>query len=96
MRNHYKINLEAKDDLKRIYFYGVQQWGEQQADSYFNNLFEYFSEISVNPKQFPRVDEIRIGYRRCVCGVDSIYFRIKNNSVEIMRIMGSQDVENSF
>jgi len=32
------------------------------------------------------------GYRRCVCGVDSIYYRIENGTVEIMAIIGRQDL----
>ena len=32
-------------------------------------------------------------YRRSVCGVDSIYYRIVGNTVEIMRILGQQDVD---
>jgi len=96
LRNRYKINLEAKDDLKRIYSYGFYRWGEQQADFYFNQIFECFSDISMNPKQFPKVDEIRKSYRRCVCGVDTIYFRIDNDMIEIMRILGSQDIKDTF
>lgn len=38
------------------------------------------------------VDYIKKGYRRCVCGVDSIYYRINQNIVEIMAIVGRQDL----
>lgn len=66
-------------------------WGEQQADKYFNAFFVSFLKIAQNPEQFPKVDSIRQGYRRCVCGVDSIYFRVVNNQVEIMNVIGNQD-----
>jgi toxin ParE1/3/4 len=42
---------------------------------------------------YPAVDDIREGYRRSVCGVDSIYYRIEGETVEIMAIIGRQDVE---
>ncbi len=35
---------------------------------------------------------IRKGYRRCVCGSDSIFYRINNDVVEIMAIIGKQDL----
>jgi toxin ParE1/3/4 len=38
------------------------------------------------PKQFSNVNEFRKDYRRCVCGVVSIYFRIENNSVEMLNL----------
>jgi toxin ParE1/3/4 len=43
--------------------------------------------------RYQAVDEIRKGYRRSVCGVDSIYYRIKGDDVEIMAIIGQQDIE---
>jgi len=33
-------------------------------------------------------------FRRCVCGSDSIYYRLNNDIVEIMAIIGRQDVNN--
>ena len=34
------------------------------------------------------------GYRRCPCGSDTIYYRINDNMVEIMAIVGMQDLKN--
>jgi toxin ParE1/3/4 len=42
---------------------------------------------------YPAVDDISEGYRRSVCGVDSIYYRIEGETVEIMAIIGRQDLE---
>jgi len=90
---NYRINEDAKADLQRIYRRGVLEFGEEQADRYFDALFERFDELAVQPYQYQAVDEIRSGYRRSVCGVDSIYYRIVGNTVEIMRILGQQDVD---
>lgn len=90
---NYRITEEAKADLQRIYRRGVLEFGEEQADRYFNALFECFDELAGQPYQYQAVDEIRSGYRRSVCGVDSIYYRIVGNTVEIMRILGQQDVD---
>jgi len=45
---------------------------------------------------FEAVDYIKTGYRRAVCGVDSIYYKITDDIVEIMAIVGRQDLENLF
>lgn len=90
----YKLSNEAKDDLIRIHHYGVELLGLLQADKYFNNLFEYFDLIAESPFSFESVNNIKAGYRRCVCGVDSIYYRIENEIVEIMAIIGRQDLKN--
>ena len=89
---NYKLSNEAKNDLIRIYQYGVKYFGVTQADKYFNNFFNYFEIISQRPFSFEGVNHIKQGYRRCICGVDSIYYRINKNEVEIMAIIGKQDI----
>lgn len=87
---NYRLSNVAKEDLIRIHHYGVEKFGVAQADAYFNSLFEYFDIIAQRPYSFESIDYIRYGYRRYACGSDSIYFRIKDNIIEIMAIVGKQ------
>jgi len=93
---NYRLSNTAKEDLIRIHHYGVRTFGEKQADKYFDSFFEYFDRISKSPYSFESVDYIKIGYRRCVCGSDSIYYIINGNDkvIEIMAIIGRQDLKN--
>ncbi len=88
----YRLSNEAKEDLIRIHHYGVKMFGMEQADKYFETFFEYFDVIAQSPYSFESVDDIKSGYRRCVCGVDSIYYKINDNTVEIMAIIRRQDL----
>jgi toxin ParE1/3/4 len=88
----YRLTNDVKDDLIRIHHYGVEKFGMTQADKYFESFFEYFDIIAERPFSFESVDYIKKGYRRCVCGVDSIYFKINEDIVEIMTIVGRQDL----
>jgi len=92
----YKLSNEAKEDLIRIHQYGSEKFGIRQADKYFNNFFEYFEIIAEQPFAFEAVDYINNGYRRCPCGTDSIFYRVNKNTVEIMAIVGRQDLEEMF
>lgn len=92
----YRISQQAKEDLIRIHQYGVLKFGTTQADLYFNTFFEYFNLIAERPLTFEAVDYIRPGYRRCVCGVDSIFYRLNENDIEIMAIIGRQDINLVF
>jgi len=87
----YKISKQAKMDLARIYWYGVREFGDAQAEKYYNALIGRFESIAENPLTYPMVDHVRLGYRRCVCGADSIYYQINNGYVEIMRVLGRQN-----
>ncbi len=92
----YKLSNVAKEDLIRIHHYGVERFGIAQADKYFDAFFEYFDMIAERPYSFESVDYIRNGYRRCVCGVDSIYYKIDSDIVEIMSIIGRQDINGTL
>ena len=89
----YRLTETAKEDLRRIYRRGLREYGEAQADTYYNALFDRFEQIAEQPLLYPAVDDIREGYRRSVCGVDSIDDRIAGDTVEIMAIIGRQDLE---
>ena len=89
----YKLSEQAKEDLIRIHNYGVLKFGMTQADQYFENFFTHFELISKNPESFQAVDYIRPNYRRCPCGADSIYYRIKEGTVEIIAIVGQQETD---
>jgi toxin ParE1/3/4 len=84
----YKLSNVAKEDLIRIHHFGVAQ-----ADKYFDAFFEHFDLIARQPLSFESVDFIRTGYRRCVCGSDSIYYKVNVDEVEIMAIIGKQDLD---
>ena len=88
----YRLSNEAKEDLIRIHHYGVEKFGVIQSDKYFDSFFEYFDIIAQRPFSFESVDYLKTGYRRCVCGSDSIFYRINNGVVEIMAVIGRQDL----
>ena len=90
----YKLSNAAKDDLIRVYPYGVKMFGMVEADKYFDSFFEYFDIIAQSPYSFESVDFIIKGYKRCICGSDSIYYKINGEIVEIMAIVGRQDLKN--
>ena len=90
--SEYRLSNEAKDDLIRIFLYGVNKFGIKQAESYYNTFFDYFEIIANNPFSFESVDFVKPGYRRGVCGAETIYFIMNNDTAEIMIIVGRQDL----
>ena len=88
----FRLSEFAKNDLARIYRQGLLEFGEQQAEKYLNQLLDRFDEITAHPLAYPAIDDIRKGYRRSVVGPDSIYFRLNDGVVEIVAIVGRQDV----
>ncbi len=89
----YRLSNAAREDLIRIHHFGVEKFGIIQADKYFDTFFDYFEIIDQRPFSFESVDYIKEGFRRCPCGSEAIYYRINDNMVEIMAIVGMQDLK---
>ena len=89
----YRLAAQADADLTRIYQWGVRAHGKEKADAYFFQLLDRFQQIANEPLLYPAVDHIRAGYRRSVHGRDSVYYRIIGDTVEIMAIIGRQDLD---
>lgn len=86
----YKLSLEAEEDLIRIYRYGLNRFGVNQATDYYYGLINHFERIAQNPYQFSSAEHIKPGYRSCAFKSDTIYYRVLD-TVEIMAIIGRQD-----
>ncbi len=92
----YKLSQEAKADLREIYKYGFFEHGEKQADKYYLDLLERFQQIATRPNLYQAVDYIRENYRRSVFGKHSIYYRVVGENIEIIRILGQQDLSKNL
>ena len=90
---NYRLTNKAVDDLTRIHQWGTRTHGEGQADQYLAAFFARFDELAEQPFLYPAVDDILEGYRRSVCGTDSIYYRIEDDTVVITAIIGQQDTK---
>ncbi len=75
---------------------GWNRWGVAVADGYHAAFFEHFEHLAAQPFLYPAVDDIREGYRRSVCGRDNVYYRVEADTIEIMAIIGRQDLDEWF
>jgi len=87
-----RITKVADQDLDDLYTEGFMNWGEAQADRYYDGLLERFDRICEAPKMYPVVDDIRAGYRRSVYEKHAIYYVIDDETVEIRAVIKYQDV----
>lgn len=58
---NYKLSQAAYEDLYRIWLYGLESFGQVQADRYYHAFFDRFEEIAKSPYIFPRAEDIRKG-----------------------------------
>ena len=87
----YKISIKASNDIISIYQYGLRMHGEHRAVEYRQHLLQRLDDIAETPFLYPLDGQAGAGYRRSVYGVNTIYYRINDGMVEIVRIIGRQD-----
>ena len=92
----YRLSNAAKNDLFEIAIYGDENFGISQSNVYRDQLKAHFSRLAEQPKLYAAVNDIRKGYRRSVCGVHSIYYKIEGQGVLIVRVLRAQNIETAF
>lgn len=93
---HYELSEAAALDFEDIFDFGIDTFGLAQALEYQQGMTKRFAELAEQPKLYPIVDDIRIGYRRSVYISHSIYYRTEPTRVFIVRILGQQDVKKAL
>ncbi len=84
-----KIHTQAlaKQDLQAIWLYSFKNWGEKQADKYFDELNEAFCLIAENPEIGFTCDYIREGYRQFHINCHFIFYRITPTKIHVVRVL---------
>ena len=77
----YYLTQAADADLERLYEWGIDRFGVNVADKYYDGLIARLAQIANTPQLWQEVDHIRAGYRRSVYVSHSIYFRVEVSGV---------------
>jgi len=88
----YRLSERADEDFESIYMYGLINFGSLQADVYADGMEDRFKQIADQPQLYPAVDHIKPGYRLSVYGSHSIYYRVDDGVVLIVRILRNQNL----
>ncbi len=93
----YVITKKAVSDLEEIWLYTVEKWSVNQADRYYNLIFDEIDFICKNIDAGKSMEHIRKGYRASKVKSHLIFYRIQNDTVEVIRILHERmDIENRF
>ena len=86
------ISPIARDDLEKIYQYGILNWGVSQASSYIDHLKTQLWSLTEHPKMGKERDELLSAMRSLAVESHIIFYRIKNQQINIVRVLhGRQD-----
>lgn len=82
----YELSAEAIKDIREIWNYTVDKWGEKQANNYIKNIFECFEEIAAGDIIYKKffIDDKEVKSVRCEHHY--IFFLIKKKPI-ITRVL---------
>ena len=93
----YVISKKAVSDLEEIWLYTAEKWSIDQADRYYNLIFDEIHFICKNIHAGKSMEHIRKGYRASKVKSHLIFYRVQNDTVEVIRILHERmDIENRF
>ena len=91
----YIISKKALTDLDDIWYYTVEKWSVDQANRYYDLIFEEIGYSCKKPHSGKSMDDIRKGYRVSKVKSHLIFYKVVNDIVEIIRILHQRmDIEN--
>jgi toxin ParE1/3/4 len=89
------ISKKAVADLEEIWLYTAKQWSVEQADRYYNLIFEEINYICRNVNAGKSMEHVRKGYRASKVKSHFIFYRILPDPIEVIRILHERmDIEN--
>jgi toxin ParE1/3/4 len=77
----------AREDLRDIWIYGRDTWGEAAADRYFGDLTVAIDRLADHPLSAPVSAELGKGYRRLVCAAHVVFYVVNAQGVEVVRVL---------
>ena len=83
----YVISKKAISDLEEIWLYTVEKWSVDQADRYYNLIFDEIYFICKDINSGKSMEHVRKGYRASKVKSHLIFYRVQNNIVEVIRIL---------
>ena len=84
----YELTQAADRDLSDIYTYTYTEFGEVQADTYYQSLEECLTRLAESPQLGLGISAVRKGYRRFVHKRHSIYYKQIRSGIRVIRILG--------
>jgi Plasmid stabilization system protein len=77
---NYKISVEAKNDIERIWLYTFENWSLKQADRYFDLIMDEVEYIAENPSSGKDYSDVRKGYLRSRVKSHFIFYKVNKKA----------------
>lgn len=81
------VTHKAEDDLRGIWIYSAETWGEAQADRYLDALAAALDACGKHPERGQPRDEARAGTWSQLAQKHVIFYRFDDTQVVVQRVL---------
>lgn len=81
------LTNDADHDLMEIYDYKLSNFGEKQADIYFNRLISFFDRLAIYPELGTQREELATGVKSLTVHSHVNFYQILNDSILVVRTL---------
>lgn len=84
----YTLTKKAVQDLKQIWNYSYDNWSEQQADKYYNEIIGHCKSVAKNPQSGIHYDILLSGLKGSRVNKHILFYRqLSKDLIEVERIL---------
>jgi len=80
----------AKDDLKGIWLYTFNEWGETQADKYLSEIEASIKRLQQHPRLGRPREDVRAGYHSIRVNQHIVYYVLAPSLIRVIRVLHTQ------
>jgi toxin ParE1/3/4 len=92
-----RYSRRAKADIRHIWGYTVDNWGQGQAEIYLGLIDAALDSIVSDPKLGRPLSGMRRSYRKYLVGSHAVFYRLSGRTILIVRILHQRmDPERHF
>lgn len=85
--NNIEFSPAAEADIDAIWDYSASEWGWDQADLYVDSIRDACEDLASGRRFGRKIDDIRQGYQKYAVGQHFVFFRQKDQGIEVIRLL---------
>lgn len=87
MKFDFEISKLAFQDINDIWEYTAKQWSKQQANKYYNEIFQAINEVCKNPELGKSIDQVKPGHHKLNVKSHMIIYKAGEDIIYVDRIL---------
>ncbi len=90
--SEYRLSEAAEQDLHAIYEFGYREFGELQADKFYNKLFDRVELIANTPLLGRPAEDIYSELRRFEFTPYVVFYQVKSYGIYVLRMLRQSQI----